>query len=90
MERTLLDIHVMYPSSQSYIKRSRRFIYNTKERRKGAYVETVTWDQKGSFTPFLMSRSGRMGTGAVVFIKRVAGGFPGPIISDIRDYYIDN
>ena len=73
MERTFLDIRVMHPNSPSYIKKDIKALYRQHEKeKKRSYVERVTQVEKGSFTPFVMSTSGGMGTEAELFVKRIA------------------
>ena len=73
MERTFLDIRVMHPNSPSYIKKEIKSLYQQHEKeKKRAYIERVTQVEKGSFTPFVMSTSGGMGTEAVLFVKRIS------------------
>ena len=61
------------PNSPSYIKKDIKALYRQHEKeKKRSYVERVTQVEKGSFTPFVMSTSGGMGTEAELFVKRIA------------------
>ena len=79
-ERTFLDIRVMHPNAPLYVDKSIDQVYIALEKEnKRAYNERVIQMEKGTFTPIVMSTSGRVGNEADRHLKRIA-----PLIAEKR------
>lgn len=73
LERSFMDVRIFHPNAPSYEKRDISKLYETHEKeKKKAYNERVIQNEKGSFTPLVMTTTGGMGIEAQNFHKRLA------------------
>ena len=72
-ERTLADVRIFNPNSESYLAQTLAQLYNQHEnQKKRQYLNRVLQVEKGSFSPLVFTTTGGMAPEAIRFLKRVA------------------
>ena len=83
-EKAFLDVRVFNPSAQSNRHGSLVYVYRRHElEKKRQYEQRVRDVEQATFTPLVMSTTGRMGKAATTFYKRLASMF-----SEKRDVFL--
>ena len=70
-ERTLSDVRIFNPNSESYLAQTLAQLYNQHENKKKQYLNRVLQVEKGSFSPLVFTTTGGMAPEAIRFLKRV-------------------
>ena len=72
-ERTLTDVRIFNPNSESYSAQTLAQLYIQQEnQKKRQYLNRVLQVEKGSFSPLVFTTTGGMAPEATRFLKRVA------------------
>ena len=72
-ERTLADVRIFNPNSDSYLAQTLAQLYTQHEnQKKRQYLNRVLQVEKGSFSPLVFTTTGGMAPEAIRFLKRVA------------------
>ena len=72
-ERTLTDVRIFNPNSESYLAQTLAQLYIQQEnQKKWQYLNRVLQVEKGSFSPLVFTTTGGMAPEATRFLKRVA------------------
>ena len=73
LDKTLFDVRIFHPGSESYKDKTLDSLYKRHENeKKKKYLEHVIETEKCTFTPLVFSTSGGEGPEATAFHKRVA------------------
>ena len=72
-ERTLADVRIFNPNSESYLAQTLAQLYTQHEnQKKRQYLNRVLQIEKGSFSPLVFTTTGGIAPEAIRFLKRVA------------------